>query len=605
MCGIAGIIQKKNTAIDLKQSMQDMLARITHRGPDGEGVYHAHHLVLGHRRLAILDLSKDGIQPMLSTCQNYIMIFNGEIYNYLEIKAELRKLGHVFKTKTDTEVILHAYQAFGQDCVQKFNGMWAFALFDKTKNQLFCSRDRFGVKPFYFINHESHFIFCSEIKGLLPFLSHKTVNQDVLVDYLLTSKTDHHHQGFFKDIFKLPASHHLIYDLNTCEIKINRYYELKPLHSSPSADDYMACLDDSIALRLRSDVTVGTCLSGGLDSSTVAALAAKKYAHQTSKPFSAITAISEQASNNESHFAEMAVKHCQLNWLTTTPHYEQFQAQIASIMHAQEEPFASPSIVMQYAVMQAARDANIPVLLDGQGGDETLLGYERYVASHAIEEYRKHGIKGFIQGIKASSQQSHKLNTFKTAQYVLGTHFPGLRMKLHQFEHRYLLNQNLPPPNHLKNYADAAKTLFNLQKLEIEATNLPALLRFEDKNSMAHSIETRLPFLDYRAVEMALSLPFELKIKQGWTKHLLREKMQQQLPQDILWRKNKFGFEAPEQIWLSRHQHEMQDCIKQSRLIQAITKKSFHPNVLKQRVLWRLYTIALWEKQFQIEDMQS
>ena len=178
-------------------------------------------------------------------------------------------------------------------------------------------------------------------------------------------------------------------------------------------------------------------------------------------------------------------------------------------------------------------------------------------------------------------------------------------MKLHQFEHRYLLHQNLPPPNHLKNYADAAKTLFNLQKLEIEATNLPALLRFEDKNSMAHSIETRLPFLDYRAVEMALSLPFELKIKQGWTKHLLREKMQQQLPQDILWRKNKFGFEAPEQIWLSRHQHEMQDCIKQSRLIQAITKKSFHPNVLKQRVLWRLYTIALWEKQFQIEDMQS
>ncbi|NDH08735.1 MAG: asparagine synthase (glutamine-hydrolyzing) [Gammaproteobacteria bacterium] len=604
MCGIAGIIHQHNKRMDLRQSMQDMLATIMHRGPDGEGIYQHQQLILGHRRLAILDLSTDGIQPMVSSCQNQVLVFNGEIYNYLEIKAELMQLGHVFLTKTDTEVILHAYQAWGPACVERFNGMWAFALFDKQKNQLFCSRDRFGVKPFYFINRDTHFMFCSEIKGLLPFVERKIANLDVLSDYLLTSKTDHQHHGFFKDIHVLPASHHLFYDLNTQEINIKRYYELKQLDSNPSADDYMACLDDAIALRLRSDVTVGTCLSGGLDSSTVASIAAKKYTKQTQQPFSAITAISEQASNNEADFAEMVVKHCQLNWLKTTPSYEHFQTQIEDIVYTQEEPFASPSIVMQYEVMKAARKANIPVLLDGQGGDETLLGYERYVATHALEEYRKHGIKGFIQGIKACSQHNTKLNTFKTAQYVIGTHFPGLRLKLHQYEHRYLVHQKFASLAHLKTYADAANTLFDLQKLEIEATNLPALLRFEDKNSMAHSIETRLPFLDYRAVEMALSLPFEVKIHQGWSKHLLRDKMQQQLPHEILWRKNKFGFEAPEQIWLSHHRDQMQDCIKQSRLIQAITKKTFNPSALKQRTLWRLYTIALWEKQFHIQDMQ-
>jgi asparagine synthase (glutamine-hydrolysing) len=571
-----------------------------HRGPDGEGIYHAQNLILGHRRLAILDLSADGIQPMASICQNFILIFNGEIYNYLEIKAELIQMGHVFRSKTDTEVILHAYQAWGPACVQRFNGMWAFALFDKQKNQLFCSRDRFGVKPFYFINHEKHFIFCSEIKGLLPLLERRVAHLDVLSDYLLTSKTDHLDHGFFKDIHILPASHHLFYDCNTQAINIKRYYSLQRLATTPSADDYLACLDDAITLRLRSDVAVGTCLSGGLDSSTVAALAAKKYTYP--QAFSAITAVSEQASNNEADFAAKVVTHCQLNWLKTTPSYDNFQNQIEDIVYTQEEPFASPSIVMQYEVMKTARHANIPVLLDGQGGDETLLGYERYVAAYALVAYRQHGMKGFLQAIKASSQHNAKLKIRKTAQYLLGTHFPGLRFKLHQLQHPYLIHQTSPA--HLETYANAANNLFDLQKLEIEATNLPALLRFEDKNAMAHSIETRLPFLDYRAVEIALSLPFEVKMYQGWSKHLLRDKMQNQLPPEIVWRKNKLGFEAPEKIWLSRHRPDMQACIKQSPLIQAITNKRFDPNTLTQRVLWRLYTIALWEKTFHLQDMQ-
>ena len=602
MCGIAGIILKQAHNYELRSQMEVMLNIIAHRGPDGQGIFEPRpDFILGHRRLAILDLSSDGHQPMHSKDNQFTIIFNGEIYNYIEIKQQLIKKGYKFFTSTDTEVILNAYQCWGEDCVKYFNGMWAFAIFDKIKNIVFCSRDRFGVKPFYFITNDHYFVFCSEIKGLLPFIEQKVANLDIVLDYLLTGKSDHQSSGFFKNIQMLPASHFLIYDLTTQTFNSKRYYELKPLTEAISAQDYMNCLNDAVSLRLRSDVPVATCLSGGLDSSTVSALASSQYHQQ----FSAITAISEQASNDESSYAKMVVDHAKLNWITTKPNYQNFEEQIETIIYVQEEPFASPSIVMQYEVMKAARTANIPVLLDGQGGDETLLGYERYVASHAIEEYRKHGIKGFINGIRVSKNNNQKLNALKTAQYVFGTHFPHLRYRLHCLENAYLQNAFLKAPKHLKCYSDAAKSLFQLQKLEIESTNLPALLRFEDKNSMAHSIETRLPFLDYRAVEIALSLPFDVKIHQGWSKYLLRQEMKDKLPSEILWRKNKFGFEAPEQIWLSKHRNKMIQLIEHSKLLDELCQKKINPINLSPRTLWRLYTIALWEKKFQISGISA
>jgi asparagine synthase (glutamine-hydrolysing) len=604
MCGIAGIIQKKPNSMDLQESMLSILNKIQHRGPDGEGILIQAPIALGHRRLAILDLSKDGIQPMNSVCQNYSIIFNGEIYNYLEIKAELIQKGHQFNNKTDTEVILKAYIEWGEKCVEYFNGMWAFCLWDKQKNILFCSRDRFGVKPFYFLNSPEHFIFCSEIKGLTQFLKQKTARTDAIIDYILTSKTDQDHLTFFHGIEKLPASHNLIYDLKTHSLEIKRYYELKARSSIITADDYMQTLTDAISLRLRSDVEVGTCLSGGLDSSSVAALAGQIYQAQSQKAFSAITAISEQSSNDESHFAKSVVNHCKLNWICTKPTYDDFNQKIKAIMDTQEEPFSSPSIVMQYYVMQAARQANIPVLLDGQGGDETLLGYGRYLATHALDEYKKQGLKGLIQGIQSIREQNSRLGLLKTAQYFFGTHLPDFRYQIHRLEHRYLSKQYLKAPNHLQTYAKAAQNLFDLQKLEIESTNLPALLRFEDKNSMAHSIETRLPFLDYRVVELALSLPFETKIHQGWTKYLLRKGIEPKLPHEIVWRKNKFGFEAPEQIWLNQHQKIMQEYIQTSNILNFICHNPPQQNKLSPRALWRLYTIALWEEQFAIEDIR-
>ncbi|HBB52759.1 MAG TPA: hypothetical protein DCZ80_02500 [Legionellales bacterium] len=409
---------------------------------------------------------------------------------------------------------------------------------------------------------------------------------------------------FCHGIKKLPASHNLIYDLKTHAFELKRYYELKVSSSIITADDYMQTLTDAITLRLRSDVEVGTCLSGGLDSSSVAALASSLYQSKAQKAFSAITAISEQASNDESHFAKAVVNHCKLNWICTKPSYDDFQQKLKDIIYIQEEPFSSPSIVMQYYVMKAARQSNIPVLLDGQGGDETLLGYGRYLASHAFDEYQKNGIKGFLQGLKSIREQNSRLSILKTAQYFFGTHLPHLRYHIHRLEHRYLSKEHVQAPAHLYGYAKAAQNLFDLQKLEIESTNLPALLRFEDKNSMANSIETRLPFLDYRLVEHALSLPFETKIHQGWTKYLLRKGIEQKLPQEIVWRKNKFGFEAPEQIWLAKHQNIMLESIKKSSLLQSICQYEPMKKNLSMRTLWRLYTIALWEEQFAIEEMR-
>jgi asparagine synthase (glutamine-hydrolysing) len=597
MCGIAGIIVKQGSYQDLPYLMQNLLASIAHRGPDGEGSYQDGPLILGHRRLAIIDLSAQGHQPMHSDDQSLSIVFNGEIYNYREIKAELLTLGHQFRSQTDTEVILQAYRQWGQDCISRFNGMWAFAIYDHSLNQLFCARDRFGVKPFYYINTPKYFMFCSEIKGLLPYLAQQSANQSLILDYLLTQKTDHQAASFFHGIEKLPGGHQLSYHLKTHVYKIQAYYQLGPKTATPSI--YLEHLADAVKLRLRSDVPVGTCLSGGLDSSSIAALAAQNV---EKGGFHALTAISEHPENDESSYAQRVVNHCQLVWQTIQPRYQDFHDHIAKIMWTQEEPFASPSIVMQYFVMQLAKQAKIPVLLDGQGGDETLLGYERYQMAYLFNIWQKSGIKASFQAWAQAHQHNQKLAWPQALTYLLGSYFPKARFLAYCKQHPYL--KIFPKcPQHLYAYADAAKDMLELQMLDLHQTNLPALLRFEDKNAMAHGIETRLPFLDYRVVELGLGLPNSAKIHQGWSKHILRTGMQNLLPESILWRKNKFGFEAPEKIWLTQHQNSMQDLVLASELLKQICRpKPLARGFVKfpARIQWRLYTIALWEQTFKL-----
>lgn len=601
MCGISGIIRKTNGA-DLRTEIETITDLIKHRGPDGFGYYFGNNFAFGHRRLAIIDLSENGHQPMRYADGKYVITYNGEVYNYVEIRNELEMLGYVFQSHSDTEIILAAYQQWGEKCVSRFNGMWAFAIHDVERNIIFCSRDRFGVKPFYYTDSDTGFSFGSEIKQLLGFLPESRANREVLLNFLVTGFTDRISDTFFAGVHQLPGGHNLTYDLGSNKYSVASYYQIKldPNAQVASLEEAEAAFSkafaDGIALRLRSDVKVGTCLSGGLDSSSIATLAAQMYGEKTGEQFSAITAVSTQSSNDESEFAKIVAEHGRMRWIQIKPTYHEFAANLERVVITQEEPFGSPSIIMQYFVMKAARDNGIPVLLDGQGGDETLLGYPIYHASNIVSAYRREGWFAALNALHDSGNKSaHGVLTI--LKYLVGSVSATARYQLYKRRHRYV--KSLPPlPRGLIDFARATLNIQQLQNLEITQTNLPVLLRYEDKNSMAHSVETRLPFLDYRTLELALSLPSKVKIRDGWTKWILRKIMTEKMPDSIVWRKNKFGFEAPEEQWLTQHQCKMRNSILSSRLLTELcdmNKLDSMLGAMNLRSKWRLYSIALWE----------
>lgn len=601
MCGIFGIVSKKDpVSEDRVRELTDLVA---HRGPDGSGTHVNGNLGLGHRRLAIIDLSSDGIQPMRHRREPLWITYNGEIYNYIELRKELEETGVVFETATDTEVLLNAYLAWGADCLSRFNGMWSFAIHDERDNTLFCARDRFGVKPFYYIDTPSGFAFGSEIRQLLPLVESRVADDELVSDFLVAGLTDHTTRTFFKGIEKLAPGHSLRLNVSTVQFKIDRYYSLRA--NSMNADDESAggllydLLDDATRLRLRSDVRVGTCLSGGLDSSSVATLAAARHAKDSNESFFAITAVSEQASNNEEKYAAKIVEQSQLNWKRVRPSYQDFATTVDTLIDVQEEPFGGPSIMMQYEVMKTARANGVTVLLDGQGGDETLLGYQRYYAAWLLDQLRHHGFWGFVGAFRAAAAIAP---VRRLAMYLVGASSAWMRELGYRWMYPFLKKPGLP--GSLKRFARATRDAGTMQILEITETSLPMLLRFEDKNSMHFAIETRLPFLDYRLVEFGLGLPVSAKLHKGWTKWPLRAAMRKLLPADICWRKDKIGFAAPDQIWLNHHTPIMYESVMASFLVERyvdkkLLKRRFHRLDVGMR--WRLYCVALWGERFQIE----
>lgn len=596
MCGISGIISKKNEPIkqDEIKVINDL---ISHRGPDDEGFYMGSNFAFGHRRLSILDLSKDGHQPM--ELKDFCISYNGEIYNYLELKQELQANGYSFKTKTDTEVILASYDFWGQECVNKFNGMWSFALYDKAKNIIFCSRDRFGVKPFYFTQNDDKFVFGSEIKQLLVFTK-PVANQKILLDFLVTGFLEHTNETFFKDIFKLDSSSNLVYDLNTQSYEIYKYYEIKTseklanLDELKSIKEYEKKLKRAIELRLRSDVRVGTCLSGGLDSSSVASIAASLY--DGSEKFKAIHAKSIEKATDESEFAKIVAKEANLDLNIVKPDSNEFKKYIDEVVYTQEEPFGGPSIFMQYFVMQKAKEIDCKVMLDGQGGDETLLGYERYYPAVYVDIFKKDGLLKAYEAMRESAKNNANLGFKKIILYSFGFLCSFVREKEYK-KRAFFIEKNNLKFNFLQKMAKNFLSILSLQKYEITTSNLPRLLRYEDKNSMRHSIETRLPFIDYKTLETALSINSNFKIKNGWSKYILRKIIDKSLPKSVVWRKNKLGFNAPDNIWLKSI--DMKAEIEKSSILNEICDfKKLNSNFdkINQNLKWRLYNVALWQR---------
>ncbi|MEW4922382.1 asparagine synthase (glutamine-hydrolyzing) [Algibacter sp. 2305UL17-15] len=600
MCGISGIINKSKNKVsesDLK-SMNDL---IIHRGPDAEGYYYNERIGFGHRRLSILDLSKLGDQPM--EYSDLTITYNGEVYNYIEIREELREKGYVFKSETDTEVILAAYQEWGENCVQYFNGMWAFAIHDRKKNIVFLSRDRFGIKPLYYHNNQKAFYFGSEIKQLLYFNPNPKVNKQILFDYIYLTYHHHTNHTFFQDIESLEPSHNLICNLEDSTIIIKRYYHLetnllyKRIKFDQALSEYKTLIKRSIDLRLRSDVKVGTCLSGGMDSSFIAASASPIYKEKCNERFTAITAKSIEKKTDESGFAQMVVERHDLDWNITQPNKEDFFNFVEDVIKIQEEPFGSPSIIMQYFVMKKAKEAKCIVLLDGQGGDETLLGYDRYYATYINEQ------QGFINKVRAlwSVSRNSKLSLKDVLLYNL--YFNNVLIR----KYRQLKRHNYIKPAYkkyfnnvfLKKLSNYNSSVSKLQHSEITKIQLQKLLKYEDRNSMSQSIETRVPFIDHNVVELAISIPFEFKMVDGWSKYILRKASEDILPEKIVWRKNKFGFEAPQDKWLSDKEYFLK-IIKESQFLasfidfEKITKK------VDNNTLWKLFNIAVWADKFKV-----
>jgi asparagine synthase (glutamine-hydrolysing) len=582
-----------------------MNALIFHRGPDSEDYYFCRNFAFGHRRLKIIDLSANASQPM-TYLDRYTITYNGEIYNYLEIREDLLKKGYRFSTASDTEVILAAYDYYGFDCVSRFNGMWAFALYDKEKDLIFCSRDRFGVKPFYYSDNSARFIFGSEIKQILYFQDKKYVNQQILLDYLIPGFEEHTNDTFFLNVHKLEQSHNLIYFLRNNSISLKKYYEIKihedisRLSESSSAELYRTVLTDSINIRMRSDVKVGTCLSGGLDSSTVSTLASSYYRLHSPDKFMAITAKSTEPELDESYFAGMVADYAGLDWHAISPSFDKFVKGTDRIISVQEEPFGSPSVFMQYLVFEKAKEIGCTVMLDGQGGDETLLGYERYYPAYLLS---LKGVDRFTNFVNSSKNSGiTKRNLFL---YYLYFTLPSVRMRKLKTRFSFVRDEYFDMFNsgNIKESSESYLDLIRLQKLELMSLQLPHLLKYEDRNSMFHSVEARLPFIDYNVVETALSIQNSYKIKDGWTKYILRRSMVGKLPDQITWRNNKLGFNAPEKTWLDPIKNEIYDSLTQSEIIMKISNKSQLSKMftnLDHRTIWRLFNIAKWEKLFDV-----
>ena len=596
MCGITGIIYK-NKNVEAAE-LEKMTEKIKHRGPDSSGIYMDKNVGFGHRRLSIIDVSDHSNQPFFY--KDLILIFNGAIYNYLEIKDELISHGYIFKTTSDTEVLLLAYDKWGVDCVKKFNVMWSFAIHDKKQNLVFCSRDRFGVKPFYYYADGDQFIFASEIKAVLEIKKVTTVNTQIILQFIETNFTEHNNETFFEGIFKLPGSHSLVYDLKTNVFQIYKYYELEfnaevsKLNLQDSINLFEEKFQESIKLRLRSDVKIGSALSGGLDSSYNVAISAKQF--KVKKDFNAVTVGSLHKEEDEGDRARIISDCLGIENSIIYPDKNEFEKLIPQVIYSLEEPFGGLSVYMQTFLMKQAQKLGIKVLLDGQGADEVLLGYSNYTAAFL----KNHGLKDNVKFL-LNLRSHYDISIFKGLLiYLYYSNFnvrkTYLKLRGLGLKSKY---KKLIEYNHIRTLNNSYKNIFELQKNEIFWAQIPQLLRWEDMNSMAYGIETRLPYLDYKFVETCLSINNNFKIFTGWSKYILRKNLQKHIPDEIAWNRKKIGFNPPIEEWWPRSE-EITNTINNSQIIKELFKDKF--NYINDRDFeWKLYNIAIWEKLYDMK----
>lgn len=582
MCGIAGIISARQ---DKLQDVQQMISCLSHRGPDGEATWQNENgiVALGHRRLSIIDLSDAAKQPM-HYLDRYTIIHNGEIYNYRELKQILAAKGYRFFSQSDTEVILAAYDLWKEECLQHFNGMFAFAIWDEQQQKLFAARDRFGEKPFYYVHTTEGLWFASEIKALFQAGFEKEYNGNLLLQYISTGFVqDAMDPGatFFNNIKKLPARHYLEFSPASGECKVTPYFDIdksyKYIDAGEAIYQFRNRFFQSVEIRLRSDVPVGTSLSGGIDSSSV--VAAIHHLKQTGNVQKAFTASFPGFEKDEMKYASMvALKFGMLQHFQVYPNEAEMLLSLDTFLSHHDEPVSSSSVYAQYRLYEIAGQHGVKVMLDGQGADEVLAGYAKYIPWYLQELYSER-----------SPQLSKELEAFGPSitfslKNKLAARFPSLaairlEKKAIKKQTQLFFNKDFVEENRNKAsiYKPVVRTLNDILYFDVFGGGLEELLRNADRNAMAHGIEVRLPFLDHELVQFIFSLSSSFKMHNGYTKYILREAMKDMLPKEIAWRKDKVGFEPPQQQWM---QHPgLQEKIHEAK------KKLAQENILRSSIL--------------------
>ncbi len=593
MCGIAGIISTNKLLVN-KQSLKKMADSIAHRGPDGEGFFINPNGTVGlaHRRLAIIDLTAAAAQPM-HYMQRYTIVYNGEIYNYKELKITLQKTGYRFNNESDTEVILAAYDLYKEDCVLHFDGMFAFAIWDEVEQNIFCARDIFGEKPFYFFNQNNAFYFASEMKALWAIGIDKTADENMLAAYLgigqvqnPKSKT----QTFYKNIFALPAAHTVTFNAWQSKMELKQYFDIDKenqirITENEAVEKINYLLDNSIQKRLRSDVPIGSSLSGGIDSSTIAYFISQQKKANTFKTFSAVFPDFEK---DESQFIQELCSTLQFENNKVTPTANDFINDFEKCAYHQEEPFTSASIFAQYKVYELAAANNIKVLLDGQGADEIFGGYTKYINWYLQDVLLHKGWAAFKkEKANFANNQSFISPTYKN---IIGAYLPTFTAKALEEKAKIKIEKNVILNNDYLNnisssgfvYKPIITKLNDILYYNTMQLGLGELLRFADRNSMAHGVEVRLPFLNKELVQFIFSLPTALKMQNSFTKNILRKTMQDKLPNKILWNTNKIGFEPPQKSWMENE--KVQEMIQEAK-IKLVNHKILHQKILTQKVI--------------------
>lgn len=565
MCSVTGLIEFGTSAGEdlLRAKVRAMLDATKHRGPDGEGVYSWRNGALGHRRLAIVGSASDGAQPMARA--GCVLSFNGMIYNHAELRAELvARHGARFAGGSDSEVVLEAYLAWGAACVSRFRGMWALALLDERREgELFLSRDRFGIKPLYYSRRDGRFYFASEIPAILAAWEpgwKRRVNLPVLADYLVAGRLDHRVETFFEGISSFPAGANAWLGLRDGKLEIRPHYRIA---GSDGVDDeaYLARLEDAVLSHSEATHEVGLGLSGGLDSSTIAAISRKQ-----GRALTALTVGSSDERLDETRWAKLAAG--EMPWDRLTPAPNELIEALPEVVRHQGEPTGTSSAVLQFLLMRRARSLGIKIMLDGQGGDETLLGYERYLST-AAREALPLALRGLASGKRLLYFAYFQSRRVRQARLALRSR--DIRKEL-----------ALDVAAALGRLEAPARTIRELQERELTGGQLSHLLRIADRSSMAHGVEARLPFLDHPAVEAAVGLPVSRKLRGGHTKAVLRHGMAGLLPHELLWRRSKIGFAGP-RLAISA------STILESPLLRAIYREPV--------ASFRNLELALWERE--------